>query len=761
MEKRKIYGTIVGALLFVLLILGITYAYFYWSSTDAQKTNVNLTVTKGLEGAIVYNPGTSILETANKSLEASDSYADSDVNATIEFWKTSDQDICGQLYLDILKMLSATGSSDANIGKTDTIKWAVTTYNVNNTTEVLLQEGTFNGRRQGDKFAVTDDIQLNQFQTFYKIYLWMDAGAFDGTKSVINELLSVEISASASDVCGHYGIRPEETLALLGLDDEVKFTTPDFGVISPKIVNYSQNIATNQTVSLTSDTAGDKRIGTGISFSSTTGNFTLSGSSTGQTYDTNAVGKYTCNNTDSSCSTAYKILEVKNGYVDSGWSTYDDFIMNEYETSYSYAVASSVTFDGTYFQLNNPSVVSVNNVKEGDITCFKNTGVNCTFVGKISYKTGSSGTSYKFYCYERRRILSNTVVKADIYTGTSNYNQDDIGLFKSEDDLGTSYYFRGNVENNYVYFGGYYWRIIRINGDGSIRMIYDGTSAHANGTSSTNRRVTTSAYKSWPYDLNTYVGYMYGNGTATSYADTHSNTTNSTIKTTIDNWYVSNILDTDYENYLADTVYCNDRSLSSGTGIGSALTIYGADERIYDYNPSLECINENDRFTVTSSLGNRKLIYPIAMITADEVLMAGGGINSGNSYNYLNIGSVYFTMSPSEFHDISFSSVFSVNSGAILNWSNASTSYGVRPVISIRGDAIVEGTGTMTDPFMIYQIGDVNRDGVITNEDSVLVMKHVYKVNEFTDDEQFFLADIDGNGEVDSDDWTLLNQMIA
>ena len=105
MEKRKIYGTIIGVLLFVLLILGITYAYFYWSSTDAQKTNVNLTVTKGLEGAIVYNPGTSILETADKSLESTDSYADSDVNATIEFWKTGDQDICGQLYLNILKML--------------------------------------------------------------------------------------------------------------------------------------------------------------------------------------------------------------------------------------------------------------------------------------------------------------------------------------------------------------------------------------------------------------------------------------------------------------------------------------------------------------------------------------------------------------------------------------------------------------------------------------------------------------------------------
>ena len=71
-----------------------------------------------------------------------------------------------------------------------------------------------------------------------------------------------------------------------------------------------------------------------------------------------------------------------------------------------------------------------------------------------------------------------------------------------------TYYYRGSVSGNYVKFGGYYWRVIRVNGDGTVRMIYDGTSPHDNGESSSNRQVGTQAFNSYVYD-NTYVGYMY------------------------------------------------------------------------------------------------------------------------------------------------------------------------------------------------------------------------------------------------------------
>lgn len=77
------------------------------------------------------------------------------------------------------------------------------------------------------------------------------------------------------------------------------------------------------------------------------------------------------------------------------------------------------------------------------------------------------------------------------------------------DAYGTSYYFRGNVTNNYVKFGGFYWRILRINGDGTIRLVYDGTSAHNNNESSSDRIIGNSKYNSSAND-NAYVGYMYG-----------------------------------------------------------------------------------------------------------------------------------------------------------------------------------------------------------------------------------------------------------
>ena len=118
----------------------------------------------------------------------------------------------------------------------------------------------------------------------------------------------------------------------------------------------------------------------------------------------------------------------------------------------------------------------------------------------------------------------------------------DEGIWETQDDYGTTYYFRGAAQNNYVYFAGYYWRIVRINGDGSLRLIYDGTSVHANGESSSDRRIGTSAFNS-SYNDNTYIGYMYGQTGASTYEETHANINDSTIKEVVDNWYKVNIND--------------------------------------------------------------------------------------------------------------------------------------------------------------------------------------------------------------------------
>ena len=152
-------------------------------------------------------------------------------------------------------------------------------------------------------------------------------------------------------------------------------------------------------------------------------------------------------------------------------------------------------------------------------------------------------------------------------------------LCSAPDNYGTSYYYRGNVSNNYVYFANFYWRIVRINGDGSIRIIYDGTSAHENGEASEDRIIGQSAFNEQADD-NAYVGYMYGTPSSSTYEETHANINDSTIKKYVDKWYGNNIKDARYEQYLSDNLFCNDKSVSNyretykNLGYGTENTYY-------------------------------------------------------------------------------------------------------------------------------------------------------------------------------------------
>ena len=287
------------------------------------------------------------------------------------------------------------------------------------------------------------------------------------------------------------------------------------------------------------------------------------------------------------------------------------------------------------------------------------------------------------------------------------------GIYAAEDDLGTSYYFRGAVENNYVKFAGFYWRIIRINGDGTIRMIYDGTTAHSNGESSPDRQLQDVAFNT-NYNDNAYVGYMYGTPGSSTYEATHANINDSTIKTANDAWYKTNIQDKGYGDYVADAIYCSDRQVVSfpemdltGNGIGTQETAYGFFGRFSfseggmptNFTPSLKCAQENDRFTTTTSLGNGDLTYPIGLLTADEVNMAGAIVDVNSSY-YLYTGDNYWLFSPFDFGSGS-AGVWYVGGGGDLFADRVDRSRGLRPVISLKSNIGFSGNGTMNNPFEI------------------------------------------------------------
>ena len=345
-----------------------------------------------------------------------------------------------------------------------------------------------------------------------------------------------------------------------------------------------------------------------------------------------------------------------------------------------------------------------------------------TFTGTITFKDSvpTSASSNTLYALG---IAPNAETPSFKKTAcSSGCEENTVGVYSMEDDLGTSYYFRGDVENNYVYFANKYWRIIRINGDGTVRMIYDGTSAHANGESSTNRRITSNKFKSSPYNDNTYVGYMYGTAGATAtgeqgYNQTHSNTTDSTIKTYLeDTWYPT--LSATDKGKIADAIYCNDRSLdtsnASYTGIGATLTYYASYQRLQRNStpqPKLTCENSNDRFTLESTNfsieTNGKLDAPVGLITADEVALAGACKETANKKYYLYIGSNYWTMSPYNYGG-GEAREFLVYSSGYLSNDNTNTgtgvqrsSIGVRAVLTLSSTAITGGKGTVDKPFTV------------------------------------------------------------
>ena len=289
------------------------------------------------------------------------------------------------------------------------------------------------------------------------------------------------------------------------------------------------------------------------------------------------------------------------------------------------------------------------------------------------------------------------------------------GIYEAKDNDGVTYYYRGAVTNNYVQFAGYYWRIIRINGDGSIRMIYDGTTAHANGEASEDYFIGKGSFNDYEND-NAYVGYMYGTPGSNTYEDTHANVNDSTIKKAVDNWYEVNIKDTIYEQYVdLNAGFCNDRypsnsfSSSNGLGgIGTEATVYGSYFRNASHTPSYVCYNDNDLFTLNDSKkGNNALDYPIGLISFDEVLYAGGvyGYGNQNASYYLYSGQAYWTMSSPGFyigdgtHD--YARMFSVYSdGFIGNSAVIGTSY-FRPVINLSSKVIITGSGTVENPYVV------------------------------------------------------------
>ncbi|MCM1053558.1 MAG: hypothetical protein NC483_06260 [Ruminococcus sp.] len=289
-------------------------------------------------------------------------------------------------------------------------------------------------------------------------------------------------------------------------------------------------------------------------------------------------------------------------------------------------------------------------------------------------------------------------------------------VFSAEDNDGTSYYFAGNPTDNWVEFGGYYWRIIRVNGNGSIRLIYQGRTKDENGKklepqiTGEETQIGTSQFNT-NYTDNKYVGYKYDN-----------NETPSTINTYLNDWYENKATLTINDKTKIDlnVGFCGDRTPSStdtptvedGLNIGDGLggtgtttTYYGAYMRLAPkkqavtsstttVTPSLKCLNSDDLYMHSGA-------NPVGLITADEVAYGGLAYGALSSGNYLDTGQTYWTISPSAFlANIIYAHAFAVESGYLGNL-RVIYLFGVRPVINLRSDVKLIGNGTISNPYKV------------------------------------------------------------
>ncbi len=480
-------------------------------------------------------------------------------------------------------------------------------------------------------------------------------------------------------------------------------------------------------------------------------------------------------------------------------------VKNVYSASgYKFYFADSYKFDSTIgtFRLYNKDG---SDVKEDVLSdTYKNYytcgGTNadvshCNEIYKIN-TTSVNGTTY-------------TITNGDKMTyKVASSLKSEQGLYKTTDDFGSTYFFRGDVTNNNVYFGGFYWKVLRINGDGSIRLIYNGTIPNATGYA-TSINNTSYQYNTRNQD-STYVGYMYGEnfsseevisketiygnftvltkyyfadsyeydtlnkvyklkmkdtskemayGTmnemkdkfseypytcvltssastcqvlrkinrinpnnekqvyanyisypSVSYEAIRENTADSNAKKVIDNWYKTNIVDKNLNSYIADNYFCNDRSLAANNdGDGHNLvpaTLFSPYKRLYsDSNKSATLTCEKmDKFSVSTNIGNGKLTYPIALITADELALSGIRYAVKNLNNFLEANVYYFSMSPSYFGRNGVTArIFGMGTNGVLyDWISVDSGYGIRPVINLNSNvSIKSGDGTMENPYKL------------------------------------------------------------
>lgn len=572
-RRQKVKVILISLLIFLMSVIGATYAYFLLNITgNEEASSVDMT-TAGIE--ITYDAGPEItIEDIFSGASVVKTFSVINTGTITAYYDIKIDEVFGTFIKDELVYTLSGTNGGGNVSET-----------IMPSNDGLLKA----------KISIAPGVT----QTFTLTVTFKETGSNQNYNQTASYRGKIQIISPYKYAAGESNnIKLVDRIFLdntaYPTNTSSKYVTSSSGInyANPSDCAYDGYYVDEEEVNFTSN--GNKSLGTFFTYDATSGYFKLTGATTSQSYSSNSIGKYTCNTNSTSCYT------------------------------------------------------------------------NSTELYKIVEVSGTAATRVERYLAKPKRDTWNGL--GLYYTSSNTVNN------------GTTYFFRGHVTNNYVSFAGDLWRIVRINEDGSIKLIrqfsYQNTQFNSAATSPM------------------YIGYMFGTS-----SDPYANTNPSSVKGVVDQYYTSKLAS--YSSYLVDTGFCNDRSIGSTSG---TWTYYAARARLVNNGaPIFTCPNESrDLFTTSSSSsGNHKLTYPVGLITADELVYAGS-VYSKISKTYISGLSASSTMTPFQDNTTASASILYLAVNGLVGYTNATSTLNTRPVISLKEDVTVSGgTGSAKDPYVI------------------------------------------------------------
>ena len=528
-------------------------------------------------------------------------------------------------------------------------------------------------------------IEPNEKQTYKLKLTFKETGKDQNTNQ--NKTFTGKIQIS--------GIDSSNYLQAKVLARSINTNTPDFAIADPVKISKEKVRQSSNLSGIYSSISGDVAIGDGYTFNENNGMYTLTNYKLDQTYNKSSIGKYTCVENSKSCSTMYKIDNVDESKAKENFSQEINGAKTvNFASNNDKVVANSyyLNQENGYFILENPSETKNYDASDiGKYTC-NNSSNMCTQMYRINNITETTLDNADIYTLNEN---SNEVTSGYTYTSRpTSTTKSASGLYKAADDDGDSYYFRGSIPNNYVSFANQTWRIVRVNGDGSIRLINSAFIGTSNFNNDRNMAGT--------------AGYTYDNESnctkdSPCISDYNSDTTtftnnkvetDSTIKTYLENWYINNLKD--YDDKISLSNFCNDTSFADNTDASGARCYKAYDRIVVDHNLSLKCPDTTENYG-----GSYKL--KIGLLSADELNYAGFVFRQNTkttatnaNYLYVSTGNWWHTMTP-YYKTVGYrgyTSYFSNN--------NLYSVIKVRPVINLKSDIqITGGDGSKSNPYIV------------------------------------------------------------